>query len=367
MLKNRNIGIDFLRIASMLLILLAHVLKANDSIMAGASSVDYYTLWTVKTVAACSVNCFAMLTGYLMVNKQFALHRIISLWMQVYFYSVVIFLIMLVIAPGLITTEDIYSAFAPTIKSNYWYFTAYFCLFFFIPFLNILINRLDRRGLTALCAYVFLSISIIPYILGLDIIRDNGGYSVLWMAGMYIIGAYIKKSGFLKWLRTWNAAIVFILSITASSALLLLRGVDNYFFADPFILLASVVLVFWALQFKWKCGPISKLITFFGPLSFSAYLIHAHPLLWNKVISQLLASYQFKSIPMFLLSAIGISVVFLISCSLIDSGRRKLFRLLKLDKLAKCIDSVLVFCFSMHKSTPNITECTSKDTKGLEL
>lgn len=352
MSKSRNVGIDFLRIGSMLMILLAHILKGNVSFIELPGSADYYILWTVKTVAAFSVNCFAMLTGYLMVNKPFALRRVVSMWMQVYFYSVLIFLCVLIFAPYLVTTEDIYSTFLPTIKSNYWYVTSYICLFFFMPFLNIVINRLSPRGLTALSAYVVITISVLPYILSFDIIGDNAGYSVLWMAGMYILGAYIKKMGPIKWLRTWNSAVIFILSMGASCGLLFLRGVNTYLFTDPFILLASFVLFVWAVQYKWKNGPVSKLITFLGPLSFSAYLIHAHPLLWNKVIMPLLISYSqmFDSAAVFLLSSLGISAVALVVCSLVDAGRSKLFRLARLDKLASRIESILVICFTQYKS-----------------
>lgn len=349
----RNVGIDFLRIISMLLIVTAHVFKAGGLLYSPQHDFRFYALWTIEVICACSINFYALLSGYLLVDKPFALHRIIYLWMQVYFYSVGILIIFLIFAPDLVTTSNIYSALLPTVKSNYWYFTAYFCLFFFIPFLNILIAKLDRRGMNMLCIFIILSLSVIPFIIESDIVLENSGYSALWLAGMYVLGAYIKKYGFPKWLHAWNTALLFVLSVTASSLILHYRKTYSINFTEPLILFNSLIITMWVLKHNWKHGISAKIATFVGPLCFSAYIIHSHELIWNQVLNNWFASLIKLNTPVYILVSVAYAFLVLVLCSFIDKARNILFRILRLDRLAKRIDWLLVFCFGQRSPTEN--------------
>ena len=205
-----------------------------------------------------------------------------------------------------------------------------------------------------LCIYIIISCSVIPSFVGYDIICENNGYSVLWLAAMYILGAYLKKYGIPKWFCTWNAALIFILSVTISCVLLHYRGVDTLSLTDPFILLSSIVLVMRALQLKWKEGIMSKFIIFLGSASFTVYIIHTHPLIWNNILINWFSSFIWLPTAWYIVAAIGISIVFIVVCSLIEELRKMLFHLVKLDRLAKWLDWLFTFRFATRKNTKNI-------------
>lgn len=74
---DRNYGIDLLRIVSMAMIVVLHVLghgKLLESVEAG--SPKYYVLWFMETMAYCSVNCYGLVSGYVGYGKRFKLSNL---------------------------------------------------------------------------------------------------------------------------------------------------------------------------------------------------------------------------------------------------------------------------------------------------
>ena len=87
-MKQRNIGIDILRIVSMFFIIIGHILMQggvlsayfNESLQGG-----YYFFNTLYVLAFCGVNCFALVSGYVGWQNTFKLGKIIKLWANVVF------------------------------------------------------------------------------------------------------------------------------------------------------------------------------------------------------------------------------------------------------------------------------------------
>lgn len=86
MSNKRNVGIEILRIISMLMIVMLHVLlfgvKYDElsifSIKGGITNL-------LEAICFCAVNVYAIITGYLLVNKSTKTSRLIDLWLQVFF------------------------------------------------------------------------------------------------------------------------------------------------------------------------------------------------------------------------------------------------------------------------------------------
>ena len=68
MTKERNEGIDLLRIVAMLLITMLHVIR-HGGMLDGLSlfSSQYFVVWILYILTNCAVNCYALISGY--VNK----------------------------------------------------------------------------------------------------------------------------------------------------------------------------------------------------------------------------------------------------------------------------------------------------------
>lgn len=96
-----------------------------------------------------------------------------------------------------------YSAFPfPVLSGQYWYVTAYVGLFFFIPFLNALGNRLTKLQFQYLLVTVFVLFSVIPTLLHTDVFPVEEGYSIWWLGILYMLGMYVKKHGLLTEMKT---------------------------------------------------------------------------------------------------------------------------------------------------------------------
>ena len=74
--KERNLGIDLLRIISMLMIVVLHVLKKGGILEnAEVNSAHYYVAWVLEALCIGAVNCYALISGYVGVNSKIKYHK----------------------------------------------------------------------------------------------------------------------------------------------------------------------------------------------------------------------------------------------------------------------------------------------------
>ena len=192
----RLYGVDLFKALSMLLVVALHINTVGGALEGSAAgSVQWWIADFVQIAAYCCVDCFALATGFLMAGRRFRPGRIVSLWLQVAFYSVVTAIAWYFTVPGKIDLKYIVSSFFPVLTSKYWYFTAYFVLFFFTPFLNAMLRALDTHGRKMLLAAIFVFLSLLPTFRPLSVIPLSGGYCFFWLAVLYLIGGCVKLDG----------------------------------------------------------------------------------------------------------------------------------------------------------------------------
>ena len=138
----RNFGIDLLRLISMFMVVVLHVL-GNGGVLRNTQplSIKSEVLWFLELSCYCAVNVFAIISGVVGLRAKHKFSSLINLCLQLIFYSVIITSIYIAISVcnGIdISLKDIFFALIPSIRSL-WYFSAYFCLFFFMPILNLII------------------------------------------------------------------------------------------------------------------------------------------------------------------------------------------------------------------------------------
>ena len=92
--QERIVGIDILRILSMFMVVVLHVL-GHGGILANAEALSFkwFIVSGIEALCIIGVNCFALITGYVNGEKTFKLKNIINLGLQVFFYSIVISMI----------------------------------------------------------------------------------------------------------------------------------------------------------------------------------------------------------------------------------------------------------------------------------
>ena len=101
MKTNRAYGLDLLRILSMMMVLVLHVFSngsALDHLVPGTA--NYFVGWLLEAMCFCAVDIFAVMTGYLMVDRKTEYWKFIPRWLQAWVFSVGITTLYSVFAGG---------------------------------------------------------------------------------------------------------------------------------------------------------------------------------------------------------------------------------------------------------------------------
>jgi surface polysaccharide O-acyltransferase-like enzyme len=362
--SGRNYGIDLLRMVSMFMVVVLHVLGFNNVLASSVKlSVNYELAWLLETAAYCAVNVFALISGYVGYGKKPKLSRLIELTLQVYFYTMLAFAFFTTIGRDYFNLYSIERALFP-FRSGYWYYIAYYCLFFFFPFINELLEKLSKENYRKLiCALVFV-FSVLPTILVKDIANTSNGYSMLWLAVMYIIGAYFKKYGtpsnrekgkyllyyFIMVFVSWLAKLIAQLGAKG----LMGRYITGNFliaYTSPTILFAAVFLFVFFEKLDIAEAP-AKLIRYFSPAAFGVYLLHLAPGISPYFIKSSFASYAKLAPPLMVLAVIGTAFGIWLIGSLVDRLRMRLFDIVGMRRFCSFIEKKLcAFCRFIYSKT----------------
>ena len=345
--SQRNMGIEYLRILSMLMVVILHCL-GHGGVLKNLKilSTNYNIAWLLETACYGAVNLYALITGYVCVQSRHRWSRILELWLQVAFYSISL-TVLFYFLPGYDTgKKDLIRVFFPVMSKQYWYFSSYFCLFVFMPFINKAIHSLSRLDHTKLIftgAFVFCFLGMLAGHLGEDIFLINNGYSPLWLAFLYVVGAYLKL--YPETIKAFSKksclAGYFICVVCAWSSKLLIEKFigkgSNLFisYISPLILLACIFLFMFFTQLNVNHG--AKFIAKISGLTFGVYIISENHNIRDNFINNRFIGFVDKSwyvmIGCVLLGALAIYIV----CSIIEGLRSSIFSLLCVRKLCERI------------------------------
>lgn len=347
--SERNHGIELLRIFAMLLAAVLHILKKGGVITASEGNLAAYsTVWLLEAAAYCAVNCYALISGYVGYSdrpKPLRLARCIELWLQVVFYSVIITTVYCIAGVGFVGVSDFADAFLPVTSKQYWYFRAYIGMFFFIPLLNALVRRLNRRALVSLCIMLIAVFSLYDTFASFwkkDPLALVGGHSPLWLGVLYIFGAAMKKLRVPESMSSKKALLIYA-SAAVFTALFkitgdrLLRFVPGSLFVrdtSPTVLLCAAALLVAFARFK-PCRKLTEFAVLFAPAAFGVYLLHVSPLVFEHVIGNRFAfigRLPFPLLPFAVLASAGVILAVGLAA---DKVRILLFKALGVPKLCR--------------------------------
>ena len=308
-------------------------------------SVNYEVLNFIYTAAGCAVNAYAMITGYFGVNETSTKYtNLVLLWLRAFWYCIFIVLVFAIFVPGSVGVRLLFKTFLPITGRAYWYLTAYFMLYLFKPILNAAIKAFSQLQFGGFI--VFLSAVIcIPAMLNIDAFRMTKGFSAWWLMLMYMIGAYIRKYGLLKRVKTsWLWLIYFgavsfdffkrfvydVLYLHIKGEMPFYEDAMNYMAATMVIAAACLVLIFERIQINGD--KLQKILTRLSSMSFSVYLIHDHVLTWDYLLDKKYIFIAQENVLFTVVTAFAVSAAVFIACIIIDIPREALFEMLKLKK-----------------------------------
>lgn len=342
-MKQRDYGIDLLRILAMLMIITLHILY-HGGILDNAFYLYYRKAWFLEVAAYCGVNLYALISGYVGVTHKWKWANIWQLWLQVAFYSVGFSVLFYFYTPTTFSLETvgletILISIFPVTSQAYWYFTAYVGLFFFMPFLNTYLNQMSKKQLQFFVIAIFFTFSLMPTIFGGDPFKLSGGYGVLWLAFLYIVGAYFRRFPLQFRFHRIVGILIYAVCVFATWYCKIyvpaLEVLVNY--TSPTIFLASIglMMTFANMKMPTKLGSI---VTNISVLTFGVYLIHDNNLVRAYYISNRFTKLLSEDLQIFPFYVIRNAFIIFAICAVIEFVRNKVFKLLKTKELCNKIE-----------------------------
>ena len=348
-MKQRNIGIDILRVVSMFFIIIGHILMQGGVLSAFCNEglqVGYYFFNTIYVLAFCGVNCFALVSGYVGWQNTFKLEKIIKLWANVVFWSVGVSLVLFIYNKDFFSVKEAISMFLPLIRGRYWFFNAYFVVFMFSPLLNHIIRTLPQKTFQYFLfagAFVF---CVIPFLaLGNDVLRIQNGFEFSWLMVMYLVGGYFSKypitikKPYKCIIAFFGFALLnFIYKYLIELVTTKLLGTPSHgdlfmSYTSPIAVGEAVCLLLYFSNLKLNNRKLVKSIRFITPAIFSVYIIHVHPLVfWNILKDAFTWLTEYNLLVAFML-ILAIALAIFIGCIALDYIRIILFKILKINML----------------------------------
>lgn len=353
----RNHGIDALRILCIFMVLCLHILGlggiADKTVF---PEPRFFAVWSFETLLYCVMNCYALISGYVMITAKYRYTNLVLLWLQVALVSVLGAVIYYFLKPGAIDKPVILLSAFPVSRKSYWYFSCYFALYLLIPILNRTIHSLTRRQAKTLCTLLVLCFSGLTTLLDRDAFNLGGGYSALWLIVLYILGACIRKFGFgLKIRSRWLVAGFALSSLLTVGVFVLLR-LESFSWltrfwrktvllmhTSPTILFNSIALLLLFARLQIKRPRVIRIIRLLSPLSFGVYIMHAHPQISNFFfVDKPFAAFADYPVVLMLLAVMVTAAAMFVCFGAIDWLRIRLFDALKLKQRLLALEETYI-------------------------
>lgn len=184
----RDSNIELLRIVSMMLIILFHFSVHGPWPADGVLAADV-AVGVLAFGGKLGVNCFVLITGYFMTRSSVRVASVARVVLETWFYSWGLLILFAVAQPELVTQARLEKAVLPLVSGEYWFITNFVALMVVSPFLNLLFDRLSRRGKSRLAAIGFVTISVLPTLTTFNPL----GSDLLWFFYLYLLGGWIRE------------------------------------------------------------------------------------------------------------------------------------------------------------------------------
>ena len=354
--SKRILGVDIIRVMSMVGVIGLHLINQGGLIYNTNTRLSHLIVLFLLVICYVSVNTFAILSGYLLWEKENQNYkRLKELIFTTIFYCIVITLVFYIFnlydvrktpinLKGFfeftltgkngnvsIISNVLFSIF-PALISRYWYLTCYIFLYIFIPYINRFILGLSKEEFKSFIIKCFILLTCTQTILfNIDFFKISSGYSPFWLIFCYFVGAYIGK--YKKEINiTKNKALVILsasilLSYFCNASVRIiyrflfdtrLNSVRFIEYISPFTLISAGIIVYLFTNIKTNNRILSKIFHYLGVTTFSVYIIHSHPLIYDNYFKNLMTWTLRYNI----LVVVGFFLAYLICiyliCTLID-------------------------------------------------
>lgn len=351
--KVRSSNLELFRIISMILIVAHHYVVNSGLTEAGGPVYMHLTatrslfLLVFGAFGKAGINCFLLITGYFMCKSNISLKKFLKLYGEIVLYRFIGWFIFYLLGREEFSTMKMVSIFVPFYQLKQNFYGTFIMFWFFIPFLNVLVQNLSKEKHLRLIMLSLLAYTVIPSLsyfkFGIDM-----NY-VSWFCVLYFIASYIRfyPNKTLTNAKLWAIVTPLLFIISCTSVVLCAfwnqQGAKigcYYFVSDSNKILAVCLSVSAFLLFNNLKIGYSKIINLFGAATFGVLLIHANSdamrqWLWKDLLN-VTGAYYFEPAKLIAHAFISVLAIYII-CSVIDMLRISIIE----KQYLKSIDKII--------------------------
>ncbi len=190
----RTLNIECLRCIAMFFIVLNHCILnlATNEYTLERNFVNFCITDFVYQTVYNGVNVFILISGYFLVKttrETTNWEKTTKLWLNAFFYSVTIYVILIVLHYKSFDAKNLIHALMPVRYDSYWFITQYLGLYIMSPFLSKWARSMSKKEYQTMLVSFFIITSIIQ-LQGL-----KGGFSLIWFIFLFMFAGYIQLQG----------------------------------------------------------------------------------------------------------------------------------------------------------------------------
>jgi surface polysaccharide O-acyltransferase-like enzyme len=344
----REPNFEVMRTIAMFFIVVYHCLTHGVGDVYGFSVCNPTTLSNLVfsdfllVFSSIAVNLYVMVSGYFLVDLNFKMSRMLRTWTYACFYSIAIALLFMSLQIEPFSIVALGKSFFPISTDAYWFVTQYIGLLILSPFLSLLVKQLSyKQYFLLLIGGAFICLALIPDFPLAKRFHVAHGNSVWSFAYLFLVAGFIKhylKRIPMAWLMT-AALFVTLLAMGCEIFFGYQNDSIHLFWFNynglPFVL--SVIVFIIIRQMQMAESGIWKILVKFAPYTFGVYLIHDHLMmrgwLWDTVsLTSVCDHWTYPFI------VVGLCCLIFFVAAFIESIRKKLFAVLRIDNLISKVD-----------------------------
>ena len=377
--KERNYGIELLRILSILFVIMLHILGrggiypyAGTEANLAEHPWNYTVAWTLESAVYGAVDLFALISGFVGIRSKFHVKKWMRLWVLVVFWGIGVYFIFYKCTFLFEGFNDLLCKIIPTVKpavesykpsweeiknivltigtKQYWYFNMYTLLFILMPILNAGVMKLGKKKMRVMVFVIFILASVYKTLMDKDLFVLSGGYSAIWLIIMYLIGATARlyhDDGFKPNIPLCAVGYVLCTGITAGFRFLFdhlyeLHPENELFkegndilisYTGPFVVIGCVCLLFIFMQIKLKTKVGKKITLIFSSATFGIYIFHVHNGVWDQYLKNRFYKFAYEPTGKMVLHIFITLIALYLFFAAFELARIYLFKLTRIDKL----------------------------------
>ena len=185
--KKRNSSIELLRILCIFGILLMHTYSVRDS--NNSTLLNDSIGMLIGTICNTGVSCFVLISGFYGLN--FKKRRFVEIIILTTVYSLIVSLI----GNGFSGYHIFKALLAIPFYNTHWFISCYLVLMVLSPYIEVVIQGIDKIQYAKLLIFLFIVLSVIPIFLNVgydSAIINRYGKNLSYFIFLYLIGRYIQ-------------------------------------------------------------------------------------------------------------------------------------------------------------------------------